>query len=189
MIFTALDIETAPAGLPVTLDEFIDHARLNGITVGRQPELLNRELATATRRGEEFTRRSFMLQTLKALYIPGGQVPGLIQLPRGRVLAIKSVSSGGAVIPADQYQWEFNSIIFAGGLPSAAVTVLWDSGYGAAATDVPALIREGILEYATTIYGDRTGGREIKATADVGAGLPPGVRDVWEPFRVPLPIV
>jgi uncharacterized phiE125 gp8 family phage protein len=183
----SLDVVTPPAALPVSLEEFTDHARLNGITVQRQPEMLNRQLAAATRRGEEYCRRSFLKQTLRGIYVSGGVRPELIQLPRGKVIDVVSVSDpDGAVIDPAGYmvnlQWGTVTLMNGGAAVSASVDFI--SGYGENAVDVPEPIREGILEYATVLYGDRRGSREIKATADIGAEVPPGVEGLWGPFKI-----
>ena len=190
MRFYRLDLVTPPAALPVTEAEFIDHARLNGITVQRQPELIARELAAATDRGQEFCRRSFLEQTLSARFIPGGVYSEVIQLPRGRVASITSITAaGGIAIDPAGYSFDAASgvVIFgAESVPSSAVVVQWVSGFGPDAASVPAALREGLLEYATVIYGDRRGSREIKATSDTGSPVPPGVEDLWAPFRLEL---
>jgi uncharacterized phiE125 gp8 family phage protein len=184
MKFVDLSVVTAPAGLPVTAQEFTDHARLNGITVANQPELLERELTAATQRAEQYLRRSLITQTLSALYAPEDSAAALmIALPRGKVQSVSSVTSAGA--PVAGYTYEWNLITLAEPLTAPAV-VEWISGFGDTGDDVPDQIREGILQYATVLYEGRTGDREAKYQASAGRTLPAGVVDLWRPFQVEI---
>lgn len=185
MRFVAIDLIVPPAVTPVTVQEFVDHARLNGLTVDNQPGLLERELAAATARGESYCRRSFLTQTLSALYVPAGEGACSLELilPRGKVQAVTSITSDGAAIT--DYVLEWNTIKLTAPLPGAA-TVLYDSGYGADPADVPAGIRDGILEYATVLYENRVGGREQKYASMGAQGLPDGIRDLWRPFQIEI---
>lgn len=176
-------VEIAPASLPVTPTEFVDHARINGITVDRQPELLDRELAAATLRCERFLRRSIVTQTLKGVYYPGGACPQLIVLPRGPVQSITSVKDNAGADVA--YTWDGGNLVTLGAVSSVPVTVLWVSGYGDAAA-VPDHVREGILEYATQLYGDREGARVSKFLQTSGKGVPVGVRDLWRSEQIEI---
>ena len=177
-----LDVRVVtPAAVEVvTVQEFIDHARINGITVDRQPELIARELAAATRRCELFLRRSLLEQTLAALFAP--DCTGLLVLPRGPVKSVTSVTSDGQAVAGYSLQW--NVMILGTPLANAAEVVYVSAGYGAAAQDVPADIREGILEYATVLYEERSGGREAKYQASAGRTIPAGVVDLWRPEQI-----
>src|SRR5262245_40786280 len=101
-----LDVNVVtPAGaLPVTPEEFVDHARLNALTVDRQPELIARELTSATARAEQYLRRALITQTLDALFVPDGytcRCSLLLKLPRPPVSEVISITAdGGAVDPA-----------------------------------------------------------------------------------------
>src|SRR4029079_6611383 len=188
MRFLQIDTVTAPAKIPVTPEEFIDHARLNGLTVDRQPELIDRELRSATMRAEQFTRRSLITQTLEALYVPDGLTCActlVLVLPRGKVQAVNRISSGGALVDPASYTLVFNSIKLQSALPASAV-VEFVSGYGDEPTDVPDGIKEGILEYATVLYESRSGGRDQKYASMAQQGVPDGVRDLWRPFQIEI---
>ena len=188
MRFLEIEIVTEPAGLPVTAQEFIDHARLNGLTVDRQPELIERELRAATKRGEQFCRRSFLTQTLRALFVPGGAEDAgqLLILPRGKVQAVTSIESpAGAVVDPATYTLEWNTVILTSPLAGAA-TVVYDSGYGDDPADVPYGIKEGILQYAAVLYENRSGGREQKYASMAAQGIPDGIRDLWRPFQIEI---
>jgi len=189
MRFLQIEVVEPPAGIPVTADEFIDHARLNGLTVDRQPELINRELTAATRRGEQYTRRSFLTQKLRALFVPCDSECAcslLLVLPRGKVQAVTSIESpAGAVVDPATYALEWNVVKLGAPLADAA-TVLYESGYGDDPADVPDGIKEGILEYATVLYESRSGGRDQKYAASGSQQLPDGIRDLWRPFQIEI---
>ena len=173
-------VVTPAAAEVVTVAEFIDHARLNGITVDRQPELIARELAAATRRCEQFLRRSLLEQTLAALFAPD-YIP-LIVLPRGQVKSVTSITSDGQTISGYTLGW--NVLVLGATLANAAEVVYVSAGYGAEPSAVPADIREGILEYATVLYEDRGGARGAKYQASAGRTIPAGVVDLWRPEQI-----
>jgi uncharacterized phiE125 gp8 family phage protein len=188
MRFLQIDVVTPPVGEVVKAAEFVDHARLNGLTVDRQPELIDRELAAATRRGEQYTRRSFLTQTLSALFVPDGSTCAcglMLILPRGKVQKVRAITAGGAVVDPASYTLEWNVVKLTSPLAGAA-TVLYDSGYGDDPAEVPDGIKEGILEYATVLYEARSGGREQKYASMGAQALPDGIRDLWRPFQIEI---
>jgi uncharacterized phiE125 gp8 family phage protein len=188
MRFLQIETVVPPAGEVVTVADFIDHARLNGLTVDRQPNLIERELKAATARGEQYCRRSFLTQTLNAFYVPDGLTCActlLLFLPRGKVQKVNALVSGGAALDPALYSLEWNTVKLQSPLPGSAA-VEFVSGYGDEADDVPDGIKEGILEYATILYESRSGERDQKYAAMSGQGLPDGVRDLWRPFQIEI---
>lgn len=193
MKFASMEyVPPGPAVPVVTLDDFKTHARLMGITVGVDDALLTRELQAAITRVESWMRRTMIERDLRALFVPDiwrgfEWTLQVIALPRGRVAAVKSVTMAGVDIPVtDGYTLDEWGIIKLLQCPTAPVTVLWTSGFGPAATDVPEEIKEAVLEYATALYEDRRGNREIKATSDTGPGVPTGVQDLLRPFQIEI---
>jgi hypothetical protein len=87
-------------------------------------------------------------------------------LPRGDVESVTSIESDGQPVTGFTLQW--NVVTLDAPLRAAAAVEYISAGFGAAGSDVPAPIREGILEYATTLYEDRTGAREPKYAAGAG---------------------
>ena len=173
-----------PDALPVSVEDYIDHARLNALTVERQPSLIARELAAATERGQQYCRRSFLTQQLKALFIVNDD-PLTMVLPRGPAQSVDSITSEGAALDPASYRLEWDTVILTTAL-AAPATVLYKAGYGDDPPAVPQLIREGILRYATLLYDNRTGQGEAKYEADAGRTLPAGVVDCWRPYQVEL---
>lgn len=182
----AVEIVVPPEVLPVTAQEFIDHARLNALTVDRQPALIERQLQVATARAEQYTRRALITQTLRALFAAEGESSGgqvLLKLPRPPVQTVVLVESGGQPLDAASYQVAWG-VIAVTGLYEATTAATYKAGYGSAAEDVPFPIREGILEYATVLYESRDGERGGKYVATAGRTLPAGVIDLWRPYQV-----
>lgn len=182
-----LAVVTPADTLPITIEEFTDHARLNALTVDRQPALIEREISAATSRAEQYTRRALITQTLKALFVPDGsscRCSLLLRLPRPPVQEVESVTvDGGAIDPATYTLNEWGVIELAAPLAMAA-TVRYKAGYGDDAESVPYMIREGILQYATILYENRSGEREEKYVTSAGRTLPAGVIDLWRPFQI-----
>lgn len=181
MRILAVDCTVPPTALPVTVQEFIDHGRLNGLTVDRQPDLINRQISAATMRAQRYLRRSIMTQTLTGHWgLDNNEDDGMILLPRGHVQSVTAVSnfSGSTVIDPSGYLLTRNLITLA--YPAyTPMMVVWVSGYGDLPADVPDSVREGILEYATILYCDRMGAREPKFAAGGDTKLPRGIQDLW----------
>jgi uncharacterized phiE125 gp8 family phage protein len=189
MKFIDVQVVTPPADPEVvTVEEYIDHARLNGLTVDVQPVLVQRQLDAATQRCEMYLRRSLLQQTLKALFIVDGKDCACaltMHLPRGPVEAVSNITSGGQDITGFTVTW--NTVVLNAPLTAPAEVLYVSAGFGDAGTDVPEPIREGILEYATQLYEDRTGAREPKyAAAAGGSTVPRGVQDLWRPYQLEM---
>ena len=188
MRILAVERTVGPVSLPVTVDEFIDHARLNGLTVDRQPDLIQRELRAATLRAERYLRRSIMTQTLKGYWDTDRlSCDTLIVLPRGRVQSVTTVSgaSGSPVLDPAAYQVT-GAVITMQSPAYTPMSVIWVSGYGDEPEDVPDSVREGILEYATVLYSDRLGAREPKFAAGGATKLPRGIEDMWRGEQIEI---
>jgi uncharacterized phiE125 gp8 family phage protein len=188
--FLDVVVVTPPAGEVVTAQEFIDHARLNALTVDRQPDLIERELRAATARAENFLRRSLLTQTLKAMFVPEADCgcsclcacSSTMTLPRGPVTSVTSILSHGQDV--SDFHLEWNTVVLDAPLSGAAEVTYISAGFGAAGADVPDPVREGILEYAAVLYDDRVGARESKYVASAGRTLPAGVLDLWRPYQI-----
>jgi uncharacterized phiE125 gp8 family phage protein len=186
-----IEVVTPPAVEPVDLAEGIQQAR--GIVAG-QEDLFTRKLVAAREMGEKHTRRSFITQTL-AVWFDRWDGVGIMELPRGKVQEVVSVTTyddynQATVADPSIYLLAADTLIFNEWLPyyrpSRGIKVLIKSGYGDDPEDVPALIREGILEYAVFLYENRLGeAPEVKYQAMARKnGLPSGVADKWDPFVI-----
>lgn len=181
----SIDTMTPPAAMPVTVEEFIDHARLNALTVDRQPALIARELESATERAIHYLRRSLITQRWRVRFVGETGTCNALILPRPPIQSVEKVFAGDAELPAEQYKL-VGSVLIAYAPFGRAATVEYTAGYGENPADVPASIREGILEYATTVYERRAGDRDNKYQAAANRTLPAGVVDLWRPFQIEL---
>ena len=186
MRFINVEVVTPPVGEVVTVQEYVDHARLNGLTVDRQPALIQRQLDAATARAERYLRRSLLTQTLCAYYLLDGKdcrCALAMVLPRGKVQSVTRIETADGAAVTTGYRVEWNTIILDAPV-TQATSVMYVSGYGDDAAAVPAPIREGILQYATTLYEDRPGAREAKYQAAADRTIPAGVLDLWRPYQI-----
>lgn len=188
MRFLDIEVVTPPIELPVTVQQYIDHARLNGLTVDRQPDLIERKLKAATQRCEKYQRRALLTQTLKAFYAPqsryGDSDCRLLRLPRGIVQSVTSVSSQDGVVDPAGYTLIWNVLTLDSSLMGAA-EVVYVAGYDSI-DKIPTTTIEGILEYATILFEDRMGSRETKYQASADKTIPLGVVDLWRPDQIEL---
>lgn len=178
----ALSLITPPALEPVTLEEAKLHARVEGT---REDALISGFIASARQYAESFTRRALVSQAWKLILdaFPAGE-RGLLELPRPPLLEVSSVK----YLNTDGTEQEWNAdayevVIEAGpnaergflypklgasypttqGAP-AAVSVLFVAGYGATAADVPARLRQAVLQGVAELYRNRE-------RADLGAAM------------------
>jgi uncharacterized phiE125 gp8 family phage protein len=181
----AIEISVPPAVDLVTAQEFVDHARLNGITVGAQPDLIDREVKAAIERAQHYCRRSFITQELRAFFVQDGACPNVLILPRPPIQSVTRITTDGADLDPADYTLEWGVVTCASPLGDTA-TVEYKAGYGDNPTDTPLMIREGVLEYATVLYEARRGERDEKYVVSAGRTLPAGVSDLWRPYQVEL---
>lgn len=169
----AVEVVTAPADEPVTLQEAKDHLR---VEVSTDDALIQRLITDAREWAERFTRRALVTQTWRlwldafpagpglygpAIALPGGKVQsvsnlkyvdaaGVLQTLAGAdyALVAKDPQKPALLVPAYGKAWPG-----ARGEPNA-VQVEYVTGYGAAAA-VPAIVRQAILLHAGWHYAAR----------------------------------
>jgi uncharacterized phiE125 gp8 family phage protein len=196
-MFVRIDVVTPPEEEPVTLAEVKRNLKVDA----SNPSLyltdadIERKLTAAVERCEKFTRRALITQTLDVWF---DQTDGLgyFALPRGHVQSITSITSydpfnEATIAAVDTYNLIGSDVILQDWLPyhrdRMGVVIRIVAGYGDA-EDVPAPLKEGIIEYATYLCDNPGGeGPEIRYQAQVtGSGLPAGVIDKWKPFQIPM---
>ena len=181
----AVTIITPPALEPVTLAEMKAHLNL---TTTDDDDLVTVKIAAARRYIEEATGLRFISTTLEltADTFPGG----ILTIPAGPVQS----ETSGKYADADGVEQTFadySADVATGrikpgddGWPStadtlAAVRVRFVAGFGATAADVPAALREAVMQLAATWYENR----EAVAVGVSAALLPLSVRDIIRDFR------
>lgn len=197
-MFERIDVATPPAVEPVTTDELKVQGRIDdppADVLTAHNALLERLIKAARLRGESFTRRSFITQTLDVWFSRQDGL-GVFDLPRGNVQSIEEIGvyddyGVQAVIETDIYSLGNNLALFSSWLPYyravAGIRIRIVSGYGDAAEDVPENLRQGILAYAVHLFENRAGEApdlKYQAQATGAAGLPLTVIGLWEPYQI-----
>lgn len=157
---------TAPSAEPVSVAEVKTHLR---ITVDDEDSYLDTLIPAARQHTEEYLSRALITQTW-ALYLDRFAWP-YVELPRPplqSVGSVKYVDDDGITqtVAASEYTVDTDSEpgrvfeSYDGEWPShrtveKAVTITYDAGYGANASDVPQTIRHAILLLVGHMYENR----------------------------------
>lgn len=200
-MFAKIDIVTPPDVEPVTVAELKEQTGIVDSSVPAEVTALNARLAlliTAAReRCEGFTRRSLITQDIDVWYDTWNG-PGVIEdIPRGNIQSITGAfvyDDSGVETEVDSgiYSFAGNTILFSSWPPyfrvRLGIRLRIVSGYGDDPDDVPAILRQGILEYATFLHEYRLGeGPEVKYQAQATTGaIPSGVADKWRRYQIVL---
>lgn len=199
-MFEHIEVVTPPDIEPVTLAELKTHARIvdpvDAGELAKQDALLNTLITASREAGEQFTRRSLITQTIDVWYSNFNTL-SYLELPRGKVQSIEGLWTYdyyGVESEVDDTTYLLNDVELvltaltlpiSGYRPRRGIKVRIVSGYGDNEVDVPAAIRQGILEYAAWMYDHRGGESEAKFVAQVSGGsLPDGVRGKWKTFQL-----
>lgn len=194
----ALELDTAPASEPVTLQEAKDHLRINA----NDDDAYIKVLITAAReQAEDYLHRALINQTWK-LYLSAfpfdtrGEFPEAIIVPKPPLSSVTSitytdtdgasqtvsssdysvdtVSEEGRITPAWGETWPSSRAI-----PNAVI-VTFVAGYGSGASSVPARIKQGML----LVIGDMFEHRETLVIGTTTAKLLQTAETLWSPYRV-----
>jgi len=200
----------APAAEPITRAEAKLHLRLDD-DLTADDALIDTLISAARAYAEAYCGRSFITQQWRLVLdtfpspqsfgVPWGQPwsipPQAIQLERGPVQSVESVrylDMGGVLqtMPAGQYTVDLASpmpritpifgAIWPISLPQiGAVQVNYTTGYGAAASNVPAGIRQWLLLRVATLYRNR---EEVAVLGRGSVAALPFVDTLLDPYRV-----
>lgn len=168
--------ETAPASEPLTLTEAKDYLKVSGAD---DDTLISNLIVAARQAAEKFLKISLISQSWKLSY--DQYAPSVIILPMGRAQSITSVKA----ISRDESTTDISSstyylsagnqnLVFEATVVSHRVEIIYVSGYGASASDVPYAIRQGMLAHIAAIYDGRAGGNVI----------PWQSKEFYSPYRV-----
>ena len=148
-----------PENEPISLSEAKTYLRVDGST----EDALIGEMVQAVRiAAEEATGRSLMTQRWRVSF--GEHLPDRVALPYGpvqAVVSVKSVDEAGdsTTLATTAYVLDVvaGELVCKSAIVGHRVEVEYDAGYGDAATDVPVLLKHGMLLHLLRLYGSRDG--------------------------------
>jgi len=165
-----LNLKTAPAVEPITLDEAKLHLKVDGAD---DNTLITALIKTARQLAELETKRSFITQTWKLIL---DYAPPVIEIPKPPLQSIVSITVidldgelsvvSDTVYNVDASQNSPGRVALSSGSvwPEhrgfASFIVEFKGGYGDAATSVPDALKQGILQLLGHLYDNR-GAEEI----------------------------
>jgi len=207
----ALKLKTPPPVEPVTLVEVKSLLRIDD---NDDDNLISSMITAIRQRAEEWTRRSFLTQTL-TLWLDefphrsGSTMNKLnervIHIPRPpmqSVIFIKTYDSDNSTVTFDASDYFVDTASSPGRLalndnsswPTSlrkfsAVEVEFIAGYGSNASDVPEGIKQGMLQWIKLLFANKS---KLYESDESTLGLlemnqlpiPPLVRMLWEPYRL-----
>lgn len=186
---------TPPANQPVTLTRMKHHLRVDG---DDEDQLIETQLAAATRWVEEFTSRQLVTASW-TLTLDRWPIGDAIRLPRPPALAVTSITyhrSDGTDDTMDPDDYELDNrddyttarlyLAYGASWPSvvlrryAGIEILYTAGYGTDPDDVPEVFRSGIKAAAGSLYENR----ETEIVGKVAAQLRFSTEALLWPYRV-----
>jgi uncharacterized phiE125 gp8 family phage protein len=173
-----LQLITPPAIEPVTLDEAKAHLKIDTTD---DDTLLTTLITAARARAEWHTGRAFVTQSW-VLWLDCWPGDGIVEVPLPPLQSVSAVTvyardnTANIVDPARYFtdtvsapgRVVFDCLTSPGFDPRRgnAVAIAFNAGYGASESNVPSLVREGILEIVAELYVNRGDGpEEIAAPA------------------------
>lgn len=195
-----LIITSAPTIEPVTVEQVKTGLRIDGY---EEDLYIPSQIARARRWCENFCQRAFITQTLRYSFddfanqsrkeVP---VPGLIYLPRPRLIAISSITyvdyaGTTQTLSSTEYQSDTDAEparvapIYGGSWPTArnqlaSIRITYTAGYGATAASVPDGIKQGII----ALVGHYLENREATASGEPISSFVPVMRDILSEYIV-----
>jgi len=177
----ASELVAGPALEPVTLDEAKLHLRVDG---SGEDALITALITAARQAAEVYTRRAFVTQTWRYTCDWLGSA---FTLPWQPVQSVDEVTVDGIAIPEASYELDAATGRLRPLVPYEArtlggVAVEYTAGYGDAAADVPAPLRQAILLTIGHWYEHR----EAVITGSTLTELPLTTKALLAPYRVML---
>ena len=151
-----LDLVTPPASEPVTVSEMKLALRIDGST---EDTYIFSLIKSARNAAEEYLRRSLITQVWQLQF--DNFVPSIVALPKGSVQEVNSVKIisqdfSESTISTNAYRLNAGSeqLIFDAAPIGNIVQIRYTTGYGSA-DDVPAQIKQGIINHVIFMYENR----------------------------------
>lgn len=160
-----LELQTAPATEPLTLSETKTYLKVDG---SDDDTLITNLIATVRHAAQKYLKVSLINQSWKLSY--DSYSPTVVKLPMAPVQSITSVNAiardqSSTLISSNAYYLSAGNqkLIFDTNIVSHIVQIVYLAGYGAAASNVPNPIRQGMLSHIAAIYDGRAGANVIPA--------------------------
>lgn len=168
-------ITTPPASEPITLAEAKNYLRIDS----SDDDSLISTLITAVRmNAEQYIRRALITQSVTLAY--DDYAPSIIPLAMPPAQSITSITvydadDNATIIANSEYRLSANKeqIFIDNAIFAERVEIIYITGYGDNATDVPAAIRQGMLIHLAELYDQRASDSQIPAS----------VKTLYNPFR------
>ena len=171
-----LERSTAPAAEPLTVTEAKNYLKVSG---SDDDTLITGLIQTAREAAEKFLKSSLITQSWKLSY--DEYAPSVIKLPMAPVQSITSVTAyardeSSTVVSSGNYYLSAGNqkLMFEATTVSHRVEIIYVTGYGASAADVPNPIKQAMLAHIAAIYDGRAGANVIPAQS----------QSLYAPYRV-----
>lgn len=159
----AIKLATAPASEPLDLTEVKNFLKVDSTA---DDSLLTNLIIVVRDSAEKYMGCSLITQSWKLSY--DKYIPSEIRLPMSPVQSITSVTAfsidnDSTVISSSSYYLSAGniSLIFEANIISHRIEIIYVTGYGDDASDVPYSIKQGMLHHIAAIYEGRTGANNI----------------------------
>ncbi len=173
---SSLTLAVAPASEPLVLSDVKTYLRVSG---SDEDALIASVMKAVRETAEKFLRTSMITQSWKLSY--DQYAPSEVPLLMGPVQSITSVTafardeSSTTISSASYYLNAGKRVLVFDATPiSNRIEIVYVTGYGAAASDVPNPIKQGLLAHIAAIYDGRAGASTI----------PPQSLGLYGPYRV-----
>jgi len=158
-----LELEIAPATEPLALSEVKTFLKVDS---SDDDTLITNLITTVRVAAEKFLKVSFIDQSWKLSY--DKYCPSVVKMVMGPVQSITSVKAIArdgteTIINSSTYYLSSGNqkLIFDANVVSNRVEIVYLTGYGALANDVPNPIKQGMLSHIAAIYDGRAGANVI----------------------------
>ena len=163
----AIQLHQAPAVEPVTVAEVKTYLRIDGES---EDGLISSMISAARIAAEKYMKVSIISQKWKLSF--DEICPQEIRLPYGPVVAIDSVKTIDSeatetTFDSDNYYLTSGNLsIYFREIPSGQrVEIIYSTGFGAAADNVPELIKQGIMAHVALMFERKLAVAEVSETA------------------------
>lgn len=172
----SLTLAAAPASEPLVLSDVKTYLRVSG---SAEDALITSVMQSVRETAEKFLRTSMITQSWKLAY--DQYAPSEVLLAMGPVQSITSVTafardeSSNVINSASYYLNAGKRVLIFDATPiSNRIEIIYVTGYGDDASDVPNPIKQGMMAHIASIYDGRAGVNTI----------PPQALSLYGPYRV-----